>query len=91
MQVEVDLVTGRTEIIRSDIIYDCGKSLNPAVDLGQVIRLILVRILDVHLMFYNRLVNWRLCLFSLRRLKERLFKESDFSCMRSTRQMKTGL
>ncbi|KAG7595822.1 Aldehyde oxidase/xanthine dehydrogenase molybdopterin binding domain superfamily [Arabidopsis suecica] len=90
-EVEVDLVTGRTEILRSDIIYDCGKSLNPAVDLGQVIRLILVRILDVHLMFYNRLVNWRFCLFSLRRLKERLFKESDFSCMRSTRQMKTGL
>lgn len=29
-------MTGRTEIIRSDIIYDCGKSLNPAVDLGQV-------------------------------------------------------
>ncbi|CAN8295625.1 unnamed protein product [Cochlearia groenlandica] len=35
-EVEVDLVTGRTEIIRSDIIYDCGKSLNPAVDLGQI-------------------------------------------------------
>ncbi|CAH2060807.1 unnamed protein product [Thlaspi arvense] len=34
--VEVDLLTGRTEILRSDIIYDCGKSLNPAVDLGQV-------------------------------------------------------
>ncbi|CAA7015316.1 unnamed protein product [Microthlaspi erraticum] len=35
-EVEVDLVTGRTEIIRSDIIYDSGKSLNPAVDLGQI-------------------------------------------------------
>ncbi|ESQ50097.1 hypothetical protein EUTSA_v10001885mg [Eutrema salsugineum] len=35
-EVEVDLMTGRTEILRSDIIYDCGKSLNPAVDLGQV-------------------------------------------------------
>ncbi|CAA0372335.1 unnamed protein product [Arabidopsis thaliana] len=34
-EVEVDLVTGKTEILRSDIIYDCGKSLNPAVDLGQ--------------------------------------------------------
>ena len=69
MQVEVDLVTGKTEFIRSDIIYDCGKSLNPAIDLGQVISLVLVRILDVHLMFYHRLVNWRFCLFTLRRLK----------------------
>ncbi|CAN7018139.1 unnamed protein product [Brassica oleracea var. botrytis] len=34
--VEVDIITGKTEILRSDIIYDCGKSLNPAVDLGQV-------------------------------------------------------
>lgn len=33
-------MTGRTEIIRSDIIYDCGRSLNPAVDLGQVISLV---------------------------------------------------
>ncbi|KAL9855095.1 putative oxidoreductase [Arabidopsis thaliana] len=35
-EVEVDLVTGKTEFIRSDIIYDCGKSLNPAIDLGQI-------------------------------------------------------
>jgi abscisic-aldehyde oxidase len=35
-QVEVNLLTGETTILRSDIIYDCGKSLNPAVDLGQV-------------------------------------------------------
>ncbi|KAL0741025.1 hypothetical protein Bca4012_082538 [Brassica carinata] len=34
--VEVDVITGKTEILRSDIIYDCGKSLNPAVDLGQI-------------------------------------------------------
>lgn len=35
-QVEVNILTGETTILRTDIIYDCGKSLNPAVDLGQV-------------------------------------------------------
>lgn len=35
-QVEVNLLTGETTILRSDILYDCGQSLNPAVDLGQV-------------------------------------------------------
>lgn len=35
-QVEIDLLTGATTILRTDIIYDCGQSLNPAVDLGQV-------------------------------------------------------
>ncbi|XP_028790448.1 indole-3-acetaldehyde oxidase [Neltuma alba] len=35
-EVEVDLLTGETTIMQTDIIYDCGKSLNPAVDLGQI-------------------------------------------------------
>ncbi|CAM0905430.1 unnamed protein product [Alopecurus aequalis] len=35
-EVEIDLLTGATIILRSDLIYDCGQSLNPAVDLGQV-------------------------------------------------------
>ncbi|KAJ3707264.1 hypothetical protein LUZ61_010969 [Rhynchospora tenuis] len=35
-EVEIDLLTGATTILRSDLAYDCGKSLNPAVDLGQV-------------------------------------------------------
>ncbi|CAO2825083.1 unnamed protein product [Amaranthus hypochondriacus] len=35
-EVEVNLLTGETAILRSDIIYDCGQSLNPAVDLGQI-------------------------------------------------------
>lgn len=36
MQVEVSMLTGETKILQSDIVYDCGVSLNPAVDLGQV-------------------------------------------------------
>ncbi|XVF69320.1 hypothetical protein PTKIN_Ptkin11bG0071400 [Pterospermum kingtungense] len=35
-EVEVNLITGETTNLRTDIIYDCGKSLNPAVDLGQI-------------------------------------------------------
>lgn len=35
-EVEVNVLTGETTILRTDIIYDCGKSLNPAVDLGQI-------------------------------------------------------
>lgn len=35
-QVEVNLLTGETTILQTDIIYDCGQSLNPAVDLGQI-------------------------------------------------------
>jgi len=35
-QVEIDLLTGETRFLQTDIIYDCGRSLNPAVDLGQV-------------------------------------------------------
>ncbi|KAL2316961.1 hypothetical protein Fmac_030837 [Flemingia macrophylla] len=35
-EVEIDLVTGETRCLRTDIIYDCGQSLNPAVDLGQI-------------------------------------------------------
>ncbi|KAG6605843.1 Indole-3-acetaldehyde oxidase, partial [Cucurbita argyrosperma subsp. sororia] len=38
-QVELDLLTGETTILRSDIIHDCGRSVNPAVDLGQIDRI----------------------------------------------------
>ncbi|KAK7839221.1 benzaldehyde dehydrogenase (nad(+)), partial [Quercus suber] len=34
--VEVNILTGETTILQTDIIYDCGQSLNPAVDLGQI-------------------------------------------------------
>ncbi|XVF05026.1 hypothetical protein REPUB_Repub05bG0135800 [Reevesia pubescens] len=35
-EVEVNLLTGETTILQTDILYDCGQSLNPAVDLGQI-------------------------------------------------------
>ena len=32
---QVDVLTGETVVLRTDILYDCGNSLNPAIDLGQ--------------------------------------------------------
>jgi len=34
--VEIDVLTGEVEVLRTDILYDAGKSLSPLVDLGQV-------------------------------------------------------
>lgn len=34
--VEIDVLTGETEVLDAQIFFDCGKSLNPAVDVGQV-------------------------------------------------------
>jgi xanthine dehydrogenase large subunit len=35
-EVVIDALTGEHRILRTDILHDCGDSLNPAVDLGQI-------------------------------------------------------
>ena len=32
----MDILTGEVEIIRADLVYDMGKSINPATDVGQI-------------------------------------------------------
>ncbi len=35
-EVAIDTLTGENRLLRADILHDVGKSLNPAVDLGQI-------------------------------------------------------
>lgn len=35
-EVEVDVLTGEVTVMAAHLLYDCGKSLNPAIDIGQV-------------------------------------------------------
>ncbi|MBF9034614.1 xanthine dehydrogenase molybdopterin binding subunit [Rhodobacterales bacterium HKCCE2091] len=35
-EVVIDTLTGENRILRTDILHDCGRSLNPAIDMGQI-------------------------------------------------------
>ncbi len=35
-EVAIDTLTGENRILRADILHDVGRSLNPAIDLGQI-------------------------------------------------------
>lgn len=35
-EVAVDTLTGESRVLRADIVQDCGRSLNPVVDMGQI-------------------------------------------------------
>ena len=35
-EVAIDTLTGESRVLRADLIQDCGASLNPAIDLGQI-------------------------------------------------------
>ena len=35
-EIDLDVLSGNVHVLSSDIEYDCGQSLNPAVDIGQI-------------------------------------------------------
>jgi xanthine dehydrogenase large subunit len=35
-EVVIDTLTGESRVLRADILQDCGNSLNPAIDMGQI-------------------------------------------------------
>ena len=35
-EVAIDTLSGETRLLRADILHDCGQSLNPALDIGQI-------------------------------------------------------
>lgn len=36
VEAQLDVLTGEVNILRSDVLLDCGKTLNPIVDIGQM-------------------------------------------------------
>ncbi len=36
VEVAIDMLTGESRVLRADLVQDCGASLNPAIDLGQI-------------------------------------------------------
>jgi xanthine dehydrogenase/oxidase len=35
-EIELNVLSGEVHVVSSEIVYDCGQSLNPAVDIGQI-------------------------------------------------------
>src|SRR5262249_11094243 len=35
-EIAIDSLTGESRVLRAELIQDCGRSLNPAIDLGQI-------------------------------------------------------
>lgn len=36
VEVAIDTLTGETRVLRADLVQDCGRSINPAIDTGQI-------------------------------------------------------
>ena len=34
-EIEMDVLSGEVQVLAAEIVYDCGQSLNPSVDLGE--------------------------------------------------------
>ena len=50
-EVELDILSGSFRVIRSDILMDVGKSLNPSIDIGQIEGNILILIFNFNFIF----------------------------------------
>ena len=72
-EVELDVLTGEMVVLSSHIVYDCARSLNPTIDIGQVLCMCLVVFLNLS---YERHISQALIILlnnpdcALFRLKE---------------------